>query len=383
MIKVSSLIPKFEEVFGMLTNYEVYFAPGRVNLMGDHIDYNGGCVLPFAINLGITALFVPDSSLELAVYSADLDELFRVDIKDVNSLEPVSGWKQYIIGSLKKAYQRTHSLRAGRIVLQSDLPLGAGLSSSAALECLMIYIMAPGFYDQNRLLLALDAQAAEAEEVGVECGIMDQYAIAFGKKDTAMLIDTHRLTHEYVPLDFRDYQLVVMNTNVSRSLVTSKYNERKAECEHALRIIQRHDPARNLVEAHEISIASLEDDNLYYRAKHVITEQQRTLAAYEALKQGEVEYLGGLMWMSHTSLDEDYEVAGDALNCLVGYAHKFRHCIGARMTGAGFGGNAIALVDKKYVKRFCDYVGLKYQQKQARKADFYLLDSSDGVKRLE
>lgn len=383
MISASSLIPKFQEVFGPIFDYEAYFAPGRVNLMGDHIDYNGGSVLPFAIDLGITALFVPDDSSELSIYSIDFDDLFRIDLKEIASSESTSGWEKYVIGSLKKAHERTQSLRGGKIILQSDLPLGAGLSSSAAIECLVLYMMAPEFYDKNRLYLALDAQTAEVEEVGVECGIMDQYAIAFGKKGFALLIDTHELTHKTVPLDFKEYQLVVMNTNVSRSLITSKYNERKAECERALQIIQKHDPAQNLTQSHEISIASIEDDVLYYRAKHVITEQQRTIAAYQALMQGELKYFGDLMWMSHTSLDEDYEVAGDALNCLVYYSHKFRHCIGARMTGAGFGGNAIALVEKEHVKRFCDYVGLKYEQNQGREADFYLLESSNGVKRLK
>ncbi len=382
MTDFESLAPFFQRVYGISDSYEAYFSPGRVNLMGEHIDYNGGNVLPFAINLGITALFVPDNGGVLKIYSVDFDELLEVDLTTLQSGQTIAGWEKYVTASLRQAAQRGLLLRAGKIIMQSSLPIGSGLSSSAALECLILFMTAPDYYDRHRLNLALDAQKAEIAGTGVQCGIMDQYAIAFGKKDFAVCINTQNLTHEYVPLDFKNYRLVVMNTNEPRSLSESRYNERREECARALEIVQKHDPAPNLAQSHEISIAHIEDDSLYFRAKHVITEQQRVLAAYDALRLGEIGYLGDLMWMSHTSLDEDFEVAGDALNCLVFYAHKFKQCIGARMTGAGFGGCAIALVEKDSVERFCTYVGLKYAHHQGRKADFYLVESSDSVNRI-
>lgn len=383
MISIESLVTRWEEQFGTIGAYEAYFSPGRVNLIGEHIDYNGGYVMPFAIDLGITALFVPDNSPELTIHSVDFEETVSLRLDLLVEVEGKKRWPLYVTGSLRKIAERNIPLRGGKMIFQSDLPLGSGLSSSAAIECLIIYMMSPAEYHDDRLALALDAQRAEIEEVGMKCGIMDQYAVAFGKKGHALLLDCQKLIHEYVPLDFKEYQLVVMNTNYPRTLVDSKYNERWGECQQALQIVQRFDPAENLAQAHEISIGYIEDDNLYFRAKHVVTEQQRVLAAFDALKLGRIDYLGELLWASHASLDEDYEVAGDALNSLVYYAQKFRACIGARMTGAGFGGCAIALVEKSSVKRFCDYVGRKYEIDQKRKADFYLVETSDGVMRLK
>lgn len=383
MISIESLRPKYENEFGRLGNFEAYFSPGRVNLIGEHIDYNGGYVMPFAINMGLTAIFVPDSSLDLKVHSVDFGETIHLRLDLLAEVEGNKRWPLYVMGSLKKISERNIPLRGGNIVFESDLPQGSGLSSSAALECLMIYMMAPEYYENDRLALALDAQRAEIEEVGVKCGIMDQYAVTFGKKGFAIFLDCQKLIHEYVPLDFKEYELVIMNSNVPRSLAESKYNERWQECQDALKIIQNFDPTENLANAHEISIGYIEDDHLYFRAKHVVTEQQRVLAAYDALKLGRIDYLGELLWASHASLDEDYNVAGESLNSLIFYSKKFKGCIGARMTGAGFSGCAIALVEKSSVKRFCDYVGRKYETHQKIKADFYIVESSDGVKRIQ
>lgn len=383
MIPPEQLIPVYETRFGSLQQAEYYFSPGRVNLIGEHIDYNGGYVMPAAISLGVTAVFQPDEQHQLKIYSKDFDEEITVNLETLASQEGTYQWPLYVIGTLKKVRDRQLPLRGGKIVMASDLPPGAGLSSSAALECLIAYIMAPEYYDRERTHLALDAQRAEREEIGMQCGIMDQYAVAYGKKDQALLLDCSALEHEYLPADFKDFQLVIINTNHPRTLADSRYNERRAECERALAILNRFDPAEHLANAHEISVGYLEDDTLYFRAKHVVTEQQRVLAAFDALKLGRLDYFGDLLWASHQSLDEDYEVAGDALNCIVHYAGKFKGCIGARMTGAGFGGCAIALVEKASVKRFCDYVGRKYETGMGRKADFYMADISDGVHRLK
>lgn len=382
MIEPSLVKQKFEEYFFSLGEHEVYFSPGRVNLIGEHIDYNGGDVLPIAIDRGITAVFEPSENTILEIYNALTDDFASVDLQNLIWTDTELPWMQYVVGALKIVSAKQHSLRGGKLVMHSDLPVASGLSSSASLTCLILMLSAPDYYDENRLELALDAQLVETQEIGLACGIMDQYAIAFGKKNQAMLINTQDLTHEYAGFDLKNYELVVMNSNHPRSLVDSVYNDRKNECDQALRIVQNFEPVEFLARSHEISIAHIEDDTLYYRAKHVITEQQRVLAAYDALKLGRIDYLGDLFWVSHTSLDEDYEVAGDALNCLVYFAHKFNKCIGARMTGAGFGGCAIALVEKSSVERFITYVGLKYEHHQARKADFFVVKASEGIHRV-
>lgn len=382
MVDHQQLYPLFEERFGSLAGAEQYFAPGRVNLIGEHIDYNGGYVLPVAISLGISALFLPDDSRQLVIYAADFEEGVSIDLEKLIAPEGKSRWPLYVTGTLRVLQQQHIPLRGGKVLIKSDLPLGSGLSSSAAMECLFAFMMAPEYFESNPRTLALLAQKAEREEVGMNCGIMDQYAVAFGKKDMAMLLDCANVESRYIPADFGDYTLVIINSNQPRTLADSKYNERRIECDTALSIIQRHDPAQFLVDAHEISIAQLEDDVLYARAKHVVTEQKRVLAALDALEQGNMSYFGELLWASHQSLDEDYEVAGTGLNTIVFYARKFSGCIGARMTGAGFGGCAIALVEKDRVKRFCDYVGHKYEVDMGVKADFYLAEISDGVRKI-
>lgn len=382
MVDHQLLYPLFHERFGESAGAQQYFSPGRVNLIGEHIDYNGGYVLPVAISLGISAIFLQDDSQQLEVYTADFDEQVSIDLKTLLVPEGKSRWPLYVTGTLRVLKQQDIPLRGGKVVMKSDLPLGSGLSSSAAIECLFAYMMSPDYFDNNRRTLALLAQKAEREEVGMNCGIMDQYAVAFGKKDMAMLLDCANVESRYIPADFGDYALVIINSNQPRTLADSKYNERRKECDAALEIIQRHDPAKFLVDAHEISIAQLEDDVLYARAKHVVTEQKRVLAALDALEQGNMPYFGELLWASHQSLDEDYEVAGTGLNTIVFYAKKFSGCIGARMTGAGFGGCAIALVEKSRVKRFCDYVGHKYEVDMGVKADFYLAEITDGVRKI-
>jgi galactokinase len=382
MISSQELRSLYEVRFGQASNLEYYFAPGRVNLIGEHIDYNGGLVLPAAISLGITAAFQPEDSGFLEVYACDFDEQVRIELDNLIAPEGKSKWPLYICGTMKVVKAGAGILRGGKLVIKSDLPLGSGLSSSAAMECLIAYLMNPGYYEAHRTQLALDAQRAEREEVGVQCGIMDQFAVSMGKAGQAILLDCATLDYQYIPFETGDYQLIIINSNYPRTLADSKYNERRAECEAALKALQAIDPAQQLVDVHEMSIVTLQDDVLYARAKHVVTEHKRVIAAADALQTGQLEYFGNLLWASHQSLDQDYEVAGDALNIIVHYAGKFSGCIGARMTGAGFGGCAIAFVQKDKTKRFCDYVGQKYEQETGRKADFYIAEISDGVRRL-
>lgn len=383
MIQPQEIIHTFIEIFGNTANIEAYFSPGRINLIGEHIDYNGGMVMPAAISLGITALFQPDNTQQLKVYAADFKELTTICLSDLVAPEGHARWPLYVAGTMRVLKNKGRNLRGGSLLMKSDLPLASGLSSSAAMECLIAFVMDGDYYDGNRKELALDAQSAEREEVGVNCGIMDQFAVANGKQGMAMLLNCDSLACEYIPARFEPYTLMIINSNYPRTLADSKYNERRAECEQALSLIQKNgDPATYLTEAHEISVAQLADDVLYARAKHVVTEQQRVMSAADALRMGNIEYFGSLLWASHESLDKDYEVAGDALNTIVHFAGKFSGCIGARMTGAGFGGCAIALVEKGLEKRFADYVGKKYTQHTSLEAAFYQAEITDGIRKL-
>ena len=382
MVNLEELYQIFGKIYGACNHQEVYFSPGRVNLIGEHLDYNGGLVMPLAINRGITAVFVPDQSCTLDIYSLDFQDKMHLSWERKLSGDFDSSWRQYIAASLEQILKRKLPLRGGKVLLKSDLPVASGLSSSAALECLFLYLSAPEFYDTHRLELALDAQHAEIEGMGVQCGIMDQYAIAFGRQGQTLLLDCEKMSHEYVPFQLGNYSLIVVNTRQPRKLQNSLYNERRKECEKALQIIQRTDPTPNLAQAHLLSVGAIEDDLLYFRAKHVVTEQQRVMAAVDALELNRIDYLGNLLWQSHQSLDEDFEVAGEALNTVIQYSKKFRHCIGARMTGAGFGGCAIALVEKGTESRYESYVGKKYRENLGIEADFFIIDACDGVKRI-
>jgi galactokinase len=362
---------------------ESFFSPGRVNLIGEHIDYNGGFVLPAALSLGITAVVRRRSDDTIRVYSNNFTEGFEISgINSLPNLPRSDGWTRYIVAMLQVIKNSGIQLKGADILIGSDLPLGSGLSSSAALECLIAYIFNTIFYETDRTQLALDAQTAEREYVGVQCGIMDQFIVAHAKKDHAILLNCETLEYDQVPAVFGDYQLVIINSNKPRLLAESKYNERRAECDKALAILRQFDPAENLCNIHPISLAQLTDDVLYRRAKHAITENARVIQAVQALQNGNIDLFGILLTESHQSLAENYEVSCPELDTIVHYATHFEDCAGARMTGAGFGGCCIALVKKENTDRFMTYVGLKYEQKTGLKAEFYLAAMSDGVNRL-
>ena len=229
----------------------------------------------------------------------------------------------------------------------------------------------------------MDAQRAERQYIGVNCGIMDQFAVSNGKQNQAILLNCATLENEFVVADFKEYQLVIINSNKERALAESKYNERRNECDAAFDILRKFDIAEDLCHVHEISLAYIEDDILYQRAKHAILENKRVLNAVKALNAGQIEAFGALLVESHISLSTDYEVSCEELNVIVHYSTHFDGCVGARMTGAGFGGCCIALVEKEKVDRFILYVAQKYEQKTKLKADFYVCDLVDGVKKLD
>ncbi|HNF48842.1 MAG TPA: galactokinase [Chitinophagales bacterium] len=384
MIKPSTLIDEF------ILHFEhpaetAFFSPGRVNLIGEHIDYNGGLVLPCAISLGITALVRKNNTNTCRIFSVDFNEMIVVDISEqltINQQKKMH-WSDYVTATLRVLQDKNSTLLGADILLASDLPVGSGLSSSAALSCLIAFIFNQKYYEENKVELALDAQTAERNYVGVNCGIMDQFAVSNGKKNTAILLDCATLEAGYIPADFEDYQLVIINSNKSRLLAESKYNERRSECDQALAAIRQYYPATDLCHAPEIALSYIEQDTLYARAKHCLLENQRVIFAAQFLKDKNIEAFGRLLVESHISLEEDYEVSCTELDTIVHLATHFDDCAGARMTGAGFGGCCIALVKKDKIQRFISYVGINYEHKTRLEADFYICAIADGVTETE
>lgn len=383
MLNIHLLAEEFKHRYGE-GEVECYFSPGRVNLIGEHIDYNGGLVLPAAISLGISAAVRRNEEDVIRIYAKAYEQEVLIQLAEINPSEKenTSGhWSEYIVATLKVLMDNGENISGADILIGSDLPLGSGLSSSAALECLIAYIFNESYYQNNRTSLALDAQRAEREYVGVQCGIMDQFAVANGKKNNALLLNCATLEFEYIPADFKNCQLVIINSNKQRALAESKYNERRRECEDAFAFLHTIDPADDLCHVHEISLSYLEDDILYKRAKHVVLENKRVEHAVTVLKNGTMDAFGQLLTESHISLDSDYEVSCNELNTIVHYCTHFDGCIGARMTGAGFGGCCIALVEKDKLDRFVMYVGKKYTEKTGLTASFYFTDIVDGVRK--
>ncbi len=383
MISIQQLQEEFVQHFGTAAT-EIFFSSGRVNLIGEHIDYNGGFVLPAAISLGISAVVKRREDDTLRVYAKEFNQEISFSVKEVFSFQQneKTHWSAYVKAALQVLKDNNVQISGADILIGSDLPLGSGLSSSAALECLIAYIFNEDFYKKERTQLALDAQQAERQYVGVNCGIMDQFAVANGKKNHAILLNCATLESEYIPADFKNYQLIIINSNKSRALAESKYNERRKECDAAFEVLRNFDIAEDLCHVHEISLAYLEDDILYQRAKHAILENKRVINAVDALRKGNIEAFGQLLTESHISLDTDYEVSGYELNMIVHYSTHFDGCVGARMTGAGFGGCCIALVEKEKTNQFISYVGKKYSEKTSLKADFYIAEIVDGVGRI-
>ncbi|MBK7506521.1 MAG: galactokinase [Bacteroidetes bacterium] len=361
------------------TAEEYCFSPGRINLIGEHIDYNGGLVLPFAINKGILAAFKKNENKIIRIYSADFEDSLVIDLGKAIEFPVEVNWKTYILGMIEMMNSKGFYISGMDIIICSDLPLGSGLSSSAALECLIGYVFANEYYDKNRKELALDAQHVEHEYAKVKCGIMDQFAVANGKKEMGMLLDCNNLQSNYLPIELKNFTLLVINSNKPRALVDSKYNERRVECDKILALLDGFDPSKELANLNPLSLAYIEDDILYSRAKHILTENNRVKMASNALADGNIEALGQLLLASHQSLDEDYEVAGHELNTIVKYAMKVKECVGARMTGAGFGGCCIAIVEKNAIAKFKQYVSKKYQENTHYTCAIFEVEISDGV----
>lgn len=357
-----------------------YFAPGRVNLIGEHIDYNGGHVLPAAIGMGVHMMLRADDSSQLRIASTLDDIEHRFSVEEALALEASGQWYDYVLGVLQELHRRGVPVSGADILLDSDLPIGAGLSSSAAVEVVTAYaVMRMANHPVDRRELAILCQLVENRHVGVNCGIMDQYAVANGKAGHAMLLDCDAIESEYIPVDLGDYQLLILHTNKPRKLVESKYNERRAECDQALAILGAQREISYLCEAEFEELELVSDPVIKRRLRHVITEEWRVLLSVEALKSGEIEQFGQLLTASHSSLRDDYEVSGDELDALVDLSLDWKGCIGARMTGAGFGGCAIALIHRDSVEGFAEYLKEGYEARTGLMAGVYETVISDGV----
>lgn len=366
-----------------------YFAPGRINLIGEHTDYNGGYVFPASITIGTYGVARKRADKQIRLYSENFPEkgIITFSLDDLEYRKE-DDWTNYPKGVIRYLKAAGHAIDSGiEIAFYGNIPNGAGLSSSASIELLTGVILDDLFgLAIERLELILKGKKVENEFIGVNSGIMDQFAIGMGKKDHALLLDTNTLAYDLVPAEFGDYVVAIMNTNKRRELTDSKYNERRGECEEALKRLQTKLKIQSLGELDEATFFAhtslIEDPTLIKRAKHAVTENQRTLKAKAALEAGDLESFGHLLDASHASLRDDYEVTGIELDTLVAAAQEQPAVLGARMTGAGFGGCAIALVKKSEWEAFATAVKESYREKIGYETDIYQASIDDGARKL-
>ncbi|MCD5001087.1 galactokinase [Enterococcus saccharolyticus] len=378
----------FEERFGTMPTGE-YFAPGRINLIGEHTDYNGGNVFPAAITLGTYGVAAKREDDVVQVYSANFPEKGVISFSLAElTYDKKDDWANYPKGMMRYLIEAGYEISTGlSIVFYGNIPNGAGLSSSASIELLTGVILEDLYkLKLNRLDLVKIGKKVENEFIGVNSGIMDQFAVGMGKKDQALLLDTNTLAYEVVPASFGEYVIAIMNTNKRRELADSKYNERRSECEEALRRLQTKLAINTLGDLDEATFYAnsslIDEEVLIKRAKHAVTENQRTLKAKAALESGDLPLFGQLLNASHQSLKEDYEVTGQELDTLVTAAQQHPSTLGARMTGAGFGGCAIALVRKEGWEDFVKEVSATYLEKIGYATDIYQASIDDGARKL-
>ncbi|MGX7394790.1 galactokinase [Carnobacterium mobile] len=388
-MELNELKEKFVELFGH-KELKAFFAPGRINLIGEHTDYNGGNVFPCAITLGTLGVAARREDTQINLYSENFSELgvISFDLEDL-AYRDEDKWTNYPKGMIKYLKEAGYPISSGMdVALYGNIPNGAGLSSSASLELLM-GVMLEDLFDLpvSRLDLIQTGKRVENEFIGVNSGIMDQFAVGMGKKDTAILLDCNTLEYELVPVELGAHKIVIMNTKKRRELATSNYNSRRNECEQALEELQKFIAAPSLGALDEAEFETYQDQLsnqiIKKRARHAVTENQRTIKAAKALKEGDLKQFGSLMNASHVSLRDDYEVTGVELDTLVQAAWDQPGVIGARMTGAGFGGCAIAIVADDQIDSFIQQVGKTYETEIGYPAEFYIASIGDGAKAVK
>ena len=365
---------------------ELYFAPGRVNLIGEHTDYNGGFVLPCAISYGTYLLIRRIDEPVVKFATTNFDFAANIPLADLHYKQP-GKWINYPLAVIDQFVKLNVEIKGLELLYSGNIPNGAGLSSSASIEMVTAVALGSVFhYEMSMVDMAKLSRRAENEFVGMNCGIMDMFAIGMGQQNGALFLNCRTYEYDVIPANVAGYTLVIMNTNKRRGLTDSKYNERVAECQAALTALSADG---KLVDLSDLTLEEftkrqhlIKDEIVCKRAHHVISENARVMAAVEALKNNRIIEFGQLMNASHDSLRTDYEVTGFELDTIVDEARKVEGVIGARMTGAGFGGCAIALVKNEKVEEFCKVVGANYEAKTELKPDFYIAEIGDGARKL-
>lgn len=388
MTLTKELGESFERRFGHPAEH-FFFSPGRVNLIGEHTDYNGGHVFPAAISVGTYAAVSLRDDNEIHAFSANFKDAGMVSFaKDDLKIRQYDSWVKYVRGVISELSKLGHEVPRGfNLAIVGNMPTASGLSSSASLE-LLIGVMLNDLFDfgMDTLSLVKLGQAVENDYLGLQTGIMDQFAVAFGQEKQAIFLDTNTMDYEMVPADFGDYELVIMTTNKKRELVDSKYNERRAETQKALEELQAVADINSLgdltTEEFEKIVDHISSPVNQRRARHAVAENERTVLAKKSLSEHDMKRFGELLTESHNSLRDDYEVTGIELDTLVSAAMAQPGVLGARMTGAGFGGSAIALVAKSEADNFAAAVGKVYDEKIGYQASFFVADIVDGTHAL-
>ena len=385
------LFDMFAELFGDSEGARFYFSPGRVNLIGEHTDYNGGHVFPCALTLGTYGAARKREDNKIHFYSMNLDsfDVVEASLDDLTNKKEYT-WANYPLGVVWAFKEKGHTITSGfDMVIWGNIPNGSGLSSSASLEVLTGVILTDLFEikDLSMTDLALIGQYSENNFNGCNCGIMDQFAVAMGKKDHAIFLDTSDLSYEYAPCVLDGAKIVITNSKVKHSLVDSAYNDRRNECAAALKALQSEldiqalgDLTPEEFEAHK---SLIKDEIQLQRAKHAVYENQRTIDAVTALKAGDIESFGKLMNQSHISLRDDYDVSCEEIDILVDLAWKIPGVLGSRITGGGFGGCTVSIVKNESVDTFIETIGKTYLEKVGHEAEFYTVDIGDGASRLD
>lgn len=359
-------------------------APGRINIIGEHTDYNDGFVLPAAIDKVVTqkiSLNGTESNVNLT--AENFNETFQFDLKDIKALP--SGWQNYLMGVTSEIVKTGKKISGFDCVFGGDVPIGGGVSSSSALQVSFVYALNE-LFDLNfsKIEIALLCQKADHNFIGMMGGIMDQFSILHGKRNHVMLLDCRSLEYEYFPLELGDYQVLLLNTNVSHSLADSEYNTRRAECEAGVEILKQKNP--NISSLRDVSVEMVFEskkdlpENIFNRCHHVVTEDARTLEATQALKNGNISRLGELMYGSHKSLSQDYLVSCPELDFLVEKTLDKDYVLGSRMMGGGFGGCTISIVEKTKVAELIDFSAKAYREKFAMDLTPMEVSIEDGTK---
>lgn len=386
---IENLKIDFAEIFNENPT-NIYFSPGRVNLIGEHTDYNGGNVFPCALSIGTYGLTTKRDDKKVRLYSNNFKDIGVIEFDlDELKFEKEHDWANYPKGVIKTFKDHGFDIPHGfNALIYGNIPNGSGLSSSASLELLTSIILKDNFnLEVDMVSMVKMSQEAENKFIGVNCGIMDQFAIGMGSKDCAILLDCNTLEYRYSKINMDGYKLIIGNTNKKRGLVDSKYNERRSECEEALRILKEYKNISSLGELTEEDFETLKDkiENpiVRKRAKHAVLENRRTLKAVETLENNDIKTFGELMNQSHISLRDDYEVTGVELDTLVEAAWDQKdNVLGSRMTGAGFGGCTISIVKEDSIDEFINYCTEKYERIIGYKPSFYVVDISNGTRKL-